>query len=206
MILFIWCVSLPCVHTHTPWTIRKKLCLCLCVVLGLHLRESYICMLVLSLPFPQPSPLPSRPQLLSGFQFMVCFFFSLHLGCSIVQVLSCALCFASCPSHFFFQHPETHSYVQTSLNLSSWIVYALFNLVFGEWDLGTMIWFLGAWDGFLLLFFFSVPLSFNHLCFHVQIFLLPNLSIWFFVTLSTHFLVNGICVPCTFGRTVCLIG
>lgn len=70
---------------------------------------------------------------------MICFFFSLHLGCSIVQVLSCALCFVSCPSHFF-QHSETHSYVQTSLNLSSWIVYALFNLVFGEWDLGTMIW------------------------------------------------------------------
>jgi hypothetical protein len=72
MILFIWCVSLPCVYTHTPWTIWKNLCLCRCVVLGLHLRESYICMLVLSLHFPQPSPLPP-PNFCQGFSSLSVF-------------------------------------------------------------------------------------------------------------------------------------
>jgi hypothetical protein len=128
-------LSALCAHTHSLNHLEKPLSMPMCGtwsslkrVLHLHC----LCCLSPSHNLPPPPPPPSPPQLLSGFQFMICFFFSLHLGCSIVQVLSCALCFASCPSHFSFQHPETHSYVQTSLNLSSWIVYALFNLVFGE--------------------------------------------------------------------------
>jgi hypothetical protein len=123
------CLSALCAHTHSLTHLEKALSMPMCGTWSSLKRVLHLHACVVS-PLPTTSP-PPLPQLLSGFQFMICFFFSLHLGCSIVPVLSCALCFVSCPSHFF-QHSETHSYVQTSLNLSSWIVYALFNLVFGE--------------------------------------------------------------------------